>query len=58
MDSHHGHTWDTDDPQELVNIKAQYPEAHIARVFPVFGLKNAEEKDTTSHKWRVRAVFG
>ena len=58
IDSHHGHNWDTDNPQESDTIKTQYPEAHIARVFLVYGLKDAEDAGKEKHKWRVRAVFG
>ena len=58
IDSHHGHTWDTDNPQESDTVQTQHPEAHIAPVFPAYGLKNAEDPDKEKHKWRVRAVFG
>ena len=51
-------TWETSNPQELERVKAEFPEAHIARVFPVHGIKNAEDANKENHKWRVRAVFG
>ena len=58
LDTHHDLTWETSNPQELERVKAEFPEAHIARVFPVHGIKNAEDANKENHKWRVRAVFG
>lgn len=38
--------------------QSRIPRGHIARVFPVHGIKDAEDANKETHNWRVRAVFG
>ena len=49
--------WDEDAPMEYSDAIVQHPDAHFARVFPIFGIKHFEELDATKHKWKARIVL-
>ena len=48
-------TWDEEQPKEADALKIENPNAHIARIFPIIGVKNWE--DPASHRWKGRVVL-
>ena len=47
--------WDEEAPVEAKQLANEQPEAHIARIFPIVGVKHWE--DPTQHLWKARVVF-
>ena len=47
--------WDEEEPIEAKALAVEMPHAHVARIFPVFGVKNWEH--VPSRKWKARVVF-
>jgi hypothetical protein len=47
--------WDEANPVEADELAKTQPEAHVARVFPIIGIKNFE--DPSNHVWKGRIVF-
>ena len=47
--------WDEDEPVEAKVLATTVPHAHVARIFPIFGVKNWEH--APSRKWKARVVF-
>ena len=48
-------TWDENSPMEAVEMFKKYPDAHIARIFPIIGIKHWE--DPENHRWKGRIVL-
>ena len=48
-------TWDEDHPVESDELKRTKPHVHVARIFPIIGVKNWE--DPESHRWKGRIVL-
>jgi hypothetical protein len=48
-------TWDEENPVEADVLAIECPEAHVARIFSIIGIKNWE--DPSSHVWKGRVVF-
>ena len=47
--------WDEENPIEAKQLAVDQPDAHIARIFPIVGVKHWE--DPTQHLWKARVVF-
>ncbi len=39
-------------------IKVRHPDAHIARIFPIVGIKNSESLNESDWKYKGRVVLG
>jgi hypothetical protein len=50
--------WDELQVVEAYKAKLMYPNAHVARVFNILGIKNSEMKDESLHKCKSRIVLG
>ena len=46
--------WDEEHPVEASDLIREQPDAHVARVFPIIGIKNFE--DPPNHLWKGRIV--
>ena len=51
-------TWDEENPLEFDVLIKMDPKAHIARLFPIIGVKNFEDPDEEQHRWKGRIVLG
>ena len=43
---------------EFDELKSSNPKAHVARLFPIIGVKNFEDPDEEEHRWKGRTVLG
>ena len=51
-------TWDESNPMEFDALLNNNPKAHVARLFPIVGVKNFEDPDEELHRWKGRVVLG
>ncbi len=50
--------WDEAGVAEWADVRVKHPDAHIARIFSIVGVKNSEASDPALWRYKGRVVFG